>query len=280
MSVELRAERWEGHTAAELAARWGVPAVHLFARAGSTNDVARALAGGGAPAGTVVLAEEQVAGRGRGGRAWASAPGLGVWMSMLLRPRTLEAPGLLPIVAGLAAADALDLFVRPAHVAVKWPNDLQIAGRKLAGVLCEGSWEAGSGGPGWVVVGVGLNVLHTADDFPPELQPTATSLRLAAGWGPPRAQVAGALAAALFRGLAEPPAELSGARMAVLRERDALQGRRVRVTGAEEVTGTALGISPAGALLVRANGGALRTIRSGSVRLADDPAEAAPGVAV
>ena len=268
-----RAERWEGASADALAARWGLPAVHLYRRAGSTNDVARALAESGAPAGTLVIAEEQSAGRGRGGRAWASPPGLGVWMTMVLRPDALPAPGLLPLLVGLAAAEALDPFVRPARVALKWPNDLQLAGRKLAGVLCEGSWDA-SGSPAFVVAGIGVNVLHAPADFPPELEPTATSVRIAAGWTPSRAEVAGAVAAALLRRAAHPPAELSGALLEALRERDALLGRPVRVTGPDAVTGTALGITPAGALLVRSAAGALRTVRTGTVRPADEPAPA------
>ncbi|HET7229855.1 MAG TPA: biotin--[acetyl-CoA-carboxylase] ligase [Longimicrobium sp.] len=263
---DVAAARWEGATAGDLAARWGVPAVHLFSSAGSTNDVARVLAEGGAPAGTVVLADEQTAGRGRGGKGWSSPAGLGVWMSVVLRPALLAAPGLLPILVGLAAADALDAFARPARVAIKWPNDLQLAGRKLAGILCEGSWDAGR--PGHVVAGIGINVLHSIDDFPPEVRDTATSLRIAAGWMPPRADVAGAVAGAILRRVANPPAELSGALLDALRGRDALLGRPVRVTGAEAVTGTAMGITPAGALLVRTEAGALRSIRSGTVRLA------------
>jgi BirA family transcriptional regulator, biotin operon repressor / biotin---[acetyl-CoA-carboxylase] ligase len=246
-----------------LAERWGLPAVHLFERAGSTSDVARALAEAGAPAGTAVLADEQVAGRGRSGMAWQSPPGLGVWLSIVLRPPAAAAPGLLPILVGLAAADALDPFVRPARVAIKWPNDLQLAGRKLAGILCEGSWDAAGG---FVVAGIGINVLHAENDFPPELRDAATSLRIAAGWAPPRAEVAGAVASSIYRRVARPPAEFGGALLGALRGRDALLGRRVRVTGAESLTGTAMGVTPAGALLVRTSAGALRTVRSGTVR--------------
>jgi BirA family biotin operon repressor/biotin-[acetyl-CoA-carboxylase] ligase len=265
--IERRAERWEGATADELAARWGLPAVHLFERAGSTNDVARALAESGAPAGTTVIAEEQVAGRGRGGKGWQSPPGVGVWLSMVLRPRTLAAPGLLPILVGLAAAEALDPFASPATVSIKWPNDLQLAGRKLAGILCEGSWDAGL--PGFVVAGIGINVLHSLGDFPSELGGAATSLRIASGWMPPRAEVAAAVARAIFRRVAEPPGELGGALLDALRARDALLGRRIRVTGSDTLTGTAMGITPAGALLVRTEAGALKTVRSGTVRLAE-----------
>ncbi len=260
------AERWEGRSAAELASRWSLPAVHLFESVGSTNDKARALADSGAPHGTLVLAEEQTAGRGRGGRAWASPPGLGVWMSMVTRPASLPAPGLLPILVGLAAAEALDPFVRPAVTQVKWPNDLQLAGRKVAGILCEGSWDGAR--PGAVVVGIGLNVLHAPGDFPDEVRETATSLRIVAGWGPPRAEVAGAVASAVARALARPPSQLTGALLDALRRRDALEGRPVRVTGAMETAGTALGVSPAGALLLRDGDGVLRTVTSGTVRIA------------
>lgn len=264
--TDVFADRWEGASSEELAARWGLPSVHLFSRVRSTNDAARALADGGARHGTLVLAEEQTAGRGRNGRAWSSAGGLGVWMSMVARPAALPAPGLLPILVGLAAAEAIDPFVRPAVTQVKWPNDLQLAGRKMAGVLCEGSWEGAR--PGAVVVGIGINVLHAPDDFPPEVRDTATSLRIVAGWAPPRADVAGAVAAAVARGLARPPAQLTGALLEALRRRDALEGHAVRVTGAAELAGTALGVSPAGALLLRTDEGRLRTITAGTVRIA------------
>jgi BirA family biotin operon repressor/biotin-[acetyl-CoA-carboxylase] ligase len=184
---------------------------------------------------------------------------------MVLRPERIAAPALLPILVGLAAAEALDPFVRPTRVSLKWPNDLQLAGRKLAGILCEGSWDAG--GPAFVVAGIGINVLHAADDFAPELRDAATSIRIAAGWSPPRAEVAGAVAGAVFRRLAAPPSELGGSLLEALGARDALVGRGVRVTGGEELMGIAMGITPAGALLVRTTAGALRTVRSGTVRL-------------
>lgn len=256
--------RWEGATAEELAARWGVPAVHLLDQVGSTNDYARALADAGAPAGTTVIAEEQLAGRGRGGKAWTSPPGLGIWMTLILRPVTLPAPGLLPILVGLAAAEALDEYVRPVRAQVKWPNDVHLVGRKVAGILCEGAWEAGR--PGAVVAGIGINSGHSTADFPPELREVATSIRIAAGWAPPRAEVAGAIVRGILRLASQPPAQLGGALLEALHARDALQGREVVVTGATPVRGIALGISPAGALLVRSEEGALRTIRAGTVR--------------
>ena len=264
--TDVFADRWEGVAAEALAARWGLPSVHLFARVRSTNDAARGLADGGAPHGTLVLAEEQTAGRGRSGRAWASPPGVGVWMSMVARPASLPSPGLLPLLVGLAAAEAVDGFVRPAVTQVKWPNDLQLAGRKVAGILCEGSWDGAR--PGSVVVGIGLNVLHVPGDFPDDVRQTATSLRIVAGWEPPGVEVAGAVARAVARALRNPPSQLTGAMLDALRRRDALEGRPIRVTGAQETAGTALGVSPAGALLLRDADGVLRTVTSGTVRVA------------
>lgn len=271
--IEHPAGRWEGASAGELAARWGIPAVHLFERVGSTNDVARALAAEGAPSGTAVLAEEQVAGRGRGGRGWSSPPGLGIWLSVLLRPAALPAPGLLPLRVGLAAAEALDPFAAPAPVRVKWPNDLLLAGGKLAGVLCEGSWEGAH--PSFVVVGIGVNVGHAPDDFPAEIRPHATSLRIASGWTPPRAEVAGALVRAVCGLPRELPRELDPREAGALAGRDALRGREVvvaRAPGAPALRGTALGVTPDGALLVRTAEGEIHPLRSGTVRLAPPPA--------
>lgn len=258
------AARWEGAAGDEWARRWALPVVRLYARCGSTNDLARAQADAGAPHGTLVLADAQTAGRGRSGKAWSSPPGLGVWMSMVARPASSPSPGLLPILVGLAAAEALDPFVRPAEARIKWPNDLQLAGRKVAGILCEGTWDAGR--PGAVIVGIGLNVLHAPDDFPGEVRETATSLRIVAGWRPPRAEVAGAVASAVAKALSRPPAQLTGAMLDALRRRDALEGRGVTVTGPQALDGTALGITPAGALLVRDADGVLRTVTSGTVR--------------
>ena len=263
---ELPADRWEGETGPDLAQAWGLPAVHLYARLGSTNDVARALAEVDAPHGTLVIADEQLAGRGRSGRGWESPPGLGVWMSMVARPPAGAAPGLLPILVGLATAMGLEHLVERGTIQLKWPNDLLLADRKLAGILCEGSWD--SGGLGAVVVGIGINVLHRAEDFPESVRDTATSLRLGAGWHGSRAEVAGAVAPAVARALAQAPALLSGTQLAAVRSRDALEGKPVRVLDRQELAGTALGISPAGGLLIRTNEGRLQTITSGTVRLA------------
>ncbi|HEV2131468.1 MAG TPA: biotin--[acetyl-CoA-carboxylase] ligase, partial [Longimicrobiaceae bacterium] len=236
---------------------------------GSTNDVARELAERGAPHGTVVLAEEQLAGRGRAGREWQSPRALGLWLSLVLRSWQREEIALLPLLVGLAAAEALDCFATPAAVRLKWPNDLLLGERKLGGILCEAVWEAAA--PGFVIAGIGINLLQRPADFPAEIRATATSLVQVAGQPPDRLEVAVAVVARVMASVSVPVRQLAGELLAQLACRDALRGREVVVTaGTEPVTGTALGIAPDGALLLRTTPGTLRRIRSGSVRLLSD----------
>jgi BirA family biotin operon repressor/biotin-[acetyl-CoA-carboxylase] ligase len=155
--------------------------VHRFETVPSTNDIARGLALQGAAHGTAVLAGEQTRGRGTKGRLWHSPAGLGLYASFILRGPgggAVPFPHLVPLAAGLAASDA----VREAaavETALKWPNDILHDGKKLGGILSEA--VSGAAGGDFVVVGIGLNVGHTADDFPQELRASSTSVRLAAG---------------------------------------------------------------------------------------------------
>jgi BirA family biotin operon repressor/biotin-[acetyl-CoA-carboxylase] ligase len=170
-------------------------------------------------------------------------------------------------------AEALDPFLGRARAQIKWPNDLLVGGRKLGGILCEGSWEAG--GAGFVVVGVGLNVLHAASDFPEGIRERASSVALAAGAAPDRRAVAGSVVPAVLAALAA-PAELDASHLARLGERDALRGREVEVTdpstGAPLARGTASGMAADGSLrLLPSDGGPPRSIRSGTVRLVSEP---------
>src|SRR2546422_9035115 len=147
-----------------LAQRWGVPQVGLFRRLGSTLDAIHDLAAQDAPHGTVVLAEEQTAGRGRDGRTWRSPPG-GVWLGMLLRPPpALPASGVLSLRVGLVLADVVEavLGVRPTSLSrpragLKWPNDVLVDDRKGAGILCE-TRRPGDALPG-LAVGSGGNAV-------------------------------------------------------------------------------------------------------------------------
>ena len=138
----------------------GVPAVHLFATVGSTLDVAHGFAQEGAPHGSLVLADEQTRGRGRGGKRWASASGAGLWLTLIARPTSAADLRVLTVRLGLAAAAALDPFAGML-VGLKWPNDLSVDRGKLAGVLVEARWRGSV--PEWLAVGFGLNVIAPPD---------------------------------------------------------------------------------------------------------------------
>ncbi len=219
----------------------GTPRVH-HRRTDSTNERAKELAAAGAPHGTLVTADEQSAGRGRQGRVWTAPAGSAVLMSLVVR----ELDELLPITAAVAICEAL-----PAEAAIKWPNDVWIERRKLAGILVEGRPQEG-----WAVLGVGLNV--TTESFPPELAETATSLKLAGVETTP-GQVLDALLPSLDAWLGAP----ADAVLPAWRDRDALKGERVRWTGGE---GVAAGIDDSGSLLVDTRDGRV-TLDAGEVHL-------------
>ena len=151
---------WDGHTAGALAHRCGVPHVELLAETDSTLDVAHALAEGDAPAGTVVIADTQRAGRGRQGRAWSSPAGQGVWCTIIERPADPGVLDVLSIRIGLRLAEGLDALAGE-RVRVKWPNDLVVRAGKLAGILTEARWSGSR--LAWVAVGVGVNVIAPDD---------------------------------------------------------------------------------------------------------------------
>lgn len=250
--VAVREVRYDGLTPAELAARLRAPSCLVLARVTSTLDIVHELAGEGAPAGTVVLAEEQVAGRGRQGRRWHSPPGTGVWLGYLMRPANEPASGVLALRVGLAVAAAVgDLGVR---AGLKWPNDVVLENRKLAGILCEARSIAGGG---WIAIGVGLNV-H--GPLPPEVAGHGIALDHVIG-GVTRVEVLERLVPRLHA-LSPAPA-LSSEECAEYRARDWLAGKELR----EPVAGRVLGVDADGALLVVTGRGRERVV-AGSV----DPA--------
>jgi BirA family transcriptional regulator, biotin operon repressor / biotin---[acetyl-CoA-carboxylase] ligase len=163
---------------ARVAARLGTVGrrIHWLEKTGSTNDVAARLAELGADEGTTVVAELQTAGRGRHGRRWFSPPGAGLYVSVLIRPATDavhngKAAGLLTLATGVAIAEAVRAVTGlPAEI--KWPNDVLIGGRKLAGILAEAVAQAGA--LQFIVLGFGVNLQAAA--YPPELALRVTSL--------------------------------------------------------------------------------------------------------
>jgi BirA family transcriptional regulator, biotin operon repressor / biotin---[acetyl-CoA-carboxylase] ligase len=151
--------------------------IYTFDTIDSTSNCARALAGCFAPEGTIVISEQQTAGRGRLGRTWQASPGENLTFSIILRPALRpEAVNLLPLYVAVSVAQASQQ-VAQTKVECKWPNDLMVNGKKFGGILLEGSVKQNE--LEYVVVGIGLNVNQTS--FSPELQEKATSLRLASG---------------------------------------------------------------------------------------------------
>lgn len=220
----------------------------------STMEMAHARAQRGAPHGTAIVAACQTAGRGTHGRSWSAERG-GLWLSVIARPRTTDALEALSLRIGLAVAEALEAAV--AHLprlTLKWPNDILVGRRKLAGILCEARWSGNE--CQWVVVGVGANV---SNPLPDDL--AATSARVAE-WD--SAATAGALAipvAAAVALAAREAGPLSHPELEAYAWRDALSGRRI----VEPVVGTAEGITARGALRIRTDFGAIQECLAGVV---------------
>jgi BirA family biotin operon repressor/biotin-[acetyl-CoA-carboxylase] ligase len=225
------------------AGRLGLPRMHLRST-DSTNDRARVLAIGGAPHGTLVTAGEQRAGRGRQGRAWSAPAGRALLASLVLR----DAPALLSLASAVAVADVVG-----AQAAIKWPNDVLVDGRKVAGILAEGRPQEG-----WAVLGIGLNVAVAPADLPPEVAARAAGLGLEPAAIEP---MLAALLAALELRLAQDPAEV----LRAYRGRDALRGRAVRW---QHGSGVAAGVDGDGRLLVKLAGGGSAALDAGEVHLA------------
>jgi BirA family transcriptional regulator, biotin operon repressor / biotin---[acetyl-CoA-carboxylase] ligase len=237
--------------------------VHAFEEVTSTNDVAQKLAEEDAPHGTLVIAEQQTNGRGRHGRSWASEPRENLTFSLVLRPQLpVGRAAELTLVAAVAIAKELRGAGFP--VAVKWPNDLLIEGRKVAGFLSEMSAEEGR--LRYLVLGIGLNV--NARSFAPELSDRATSLRQERGEPLPRALLLAALLGSLESSLDVHAAEGFSSTRALAREWSATLGREVRIEEAGRVVaGLATDIDESGALLVRAASGAIERVWAGDVSL-------------
>ncbi len=235
----------------------------------STNRVVAEFARRGAPEGLLVAADAQNSGRGRMARKWFSPPGCNLYFSFLLRPRT--PPRCVPqvaLIAAVALAHAVEALVSEISVALKWPNDLFVAGRKAAGILCE--MEAEPDLVRHLVVGVGVNVNIPQREFPSEFAASATSLRVAAGRPVSRTALL-----ASFLNHFEPAWEEWLAHglapfLAEWRRLSLLDGRRIAVeNGCETIRGTVIGLSPEGGLLVQTPDAGPRAVMSGDAHVAD-----------
>ncbi|MBI4521763.1 MAG: biotin--[acetyl-CoA-carboxylase] ligase [Gemmatimonadetes bacterium] len=255
---------WEDRPVEKWRDDWGIPALEIHPSLGSTNDRALALAAAGAAGLTTVIADEQTAGRGRGGRLWASPAGLGLWLSVILRLDQGAASPLLSVALGAVVARMLESVAAPAAPGLKWPNDVLLGGKKVCGILC----EIGDGAQ-VVIAGIGLNILQRQEHFAPEIRETATSILLATGKPVPRSALAGELLRGIQRWLVPLPRRLERQLAREVARFDVLRGRKVRTSTG--VSGWAVGIAADGALVVLDQEGLRRRVLGGSVELASAP---------
>jgi BirA family biotin operon repressor/biotin-[acetyl-CoA-carboxylase] ligase len=223
----------------------------VLGKTGSLMDDAAELAGRDNRHGTVLVAEEQTAGRGRHGRTWESPRGLGLYIAVILDEKRTGEPGsMLSIISGLAACEAVH-GAGVSTAVVKWPNDVLVGEKKTAGILVSKKMTAGA-----YIVGTGINVHHREDDFPPEIEGTATSIYLEIGRDVSRNRVAGLLVRSLFEKnlgfMKWGPQHIMGD----YKNQCVTLGKEVEITEKGEVyNGMAEDITDDGALLVRTGAG-------------------------
>jgi BirA family biotin operon repressor/biotin-[acetyl-CoA-carboxylase] ligase len=226
--------------------------VELLESTTSTLDVAHRLAGQGAPSGTLIIANEQTAGRGREGKAWHSSPGAGLWLTLIERPKDVSGLGVLSLRVGLVAAEALDRFASE-PIRLKWPNDLYVDRGKLAGILVEARWREST--VEWVAIGLGVNVRT------PENVDAAAGLEPGTG----RLDVLGELIPGI-RAAAQAAGPLRPEEIEAFNARDMARGK----TCVQPALGRVAGISEAGELLV-VLADSVTPFRSGSLVLEELP---------
>lgn len=238
----------------------------LFRETASTNDLALREGQTGTPEGWLALAESQTAGRGRARRAWDSPPGSGLWCSLLLRPSGPPAyVTRLTLLAAVALAEAIDHVAGGSlHVDIKWPNDLQIDGRKLGGILTEAQVEPG--GVQFAVVGFGLNVNRPQESFPADLETKATSLQIATGRPLRRVELLTAILLHFEKYYSMPfraVRELWKTRCVTLGTQVEIRANAEDPESRVEVTGVAEDIDERGALFLRLPDGTRQTVEAG-----------------
>lgn len=239
--------------------------LHHYFGIGSTNSEAMEAASLGAPEGSVFVAEEQTAGRGRGGHSWTSPPSTGIYCSVVLRPSLTPGDALLlSLMTGLAAASTISQ-VTGIQPDLRWPNDLMLGERKLCGILTEMNAEVTR--VRYAVIGLGMNVNQAK--FPTELADTATSLRIASGREWSRVELVAALLQSLHREYRALVSDVKSAREHIFRRFDQVssyaRGKRVRVEEDGGYEGITAGLDERGFLLVQTVSGT-KTVLSGSVR--------------
>ncbi len=254
--------------------------LHHFATAESTNALLLEAAANGAPEGTLYLADAQTQGRGRGGNAWHSAPGDGLYLSVLTRiPLPLRRALWISLATGLAVKSGIAISTG-LDADIRWPNDLMLSvaggspgfgraeegpAKKVGGILVEAAVNPGPDALlRYAVIGIGLNINH--ERFPAELEPVATSLAIASG----EPQSRNALLIGILRALDQELTQLANGEPDLLRRFTGsstwVRGKRVQVSEQGGYRGVTAGLNSDGYLLVAAEDGTERTVISGGVR--------------
>jgi BirA family transcriptional regulator, biotin operon repressor / biotin---[acetyl-CoA-carboxylase] ligase len=239
--------------------------VHHYESVDSTNTLGMKAGEAGAAEGTVFVAEEQTAGKGRGGHYWNSEKGAGIYCSVVLRPKLSPNESLLlSLMSGIAVVDAVERLTG-ARADLRWPNDVLFTDRKFCGILTELSAEANR--VNHIVVGIGINVNRT--EFPPDIEPIATSIRTATGRVTSRIELLAALLQALDRGYKEFTLDPVQAKKKIFREfserSSYVRGARVHVDEEGGYDGITMGLDERGFLRVQTLNG-MRTVLNGGVR--------------
>lgn len=244
---------------------------HYFTDIDSTNNYAKKLASKDFPEGTLVIAEQQSAGRGRRGRSWASKPGQGIYVSLILRPALpLNELSRITLFIAVAIADTLTnhLGLKPG---IKWPNDILIQGRKISGILTEAVTDMD--GIEYIITGIGINVNQVQADFPEEFRHTATSVREELRQDVARIPLLQELLLNLERRYQQMLAGGFAEILEEVRRRSTVIGKDVNLDGLQGVTsGRAIDIDNNGFLMVRDASGNIHHVMSGEV-FVKDPAE-------
>ena len=238
----------------------------VFDAIDSTNDLAKQYLENEAAEGLVLIADSQTGGRGRIGRSWVSLPGVGIYLSVILKPEIQ--PGRVPqltLLAGLATTLAINEFT-PQKARLKWPNDILLKGKKLCGILCE--YHSIPNGEAGVIIGIGINVNHSLSDFPDDLKSSATSLNIETGNPVDRLALVRSLIGNLDQ---QYDAYLGNGEQAVIEkwlENSDMVGKKITLTQGKSATrGTALGLDSHGRLLMRSEKGEELAFDSGEVSL-------------
>ena len=238
----------------------------VFDAVSSTNDLAKQYLEQNVAEGLVLIAESQTRGRGRMGRTWMSLSGIGLYLSVILKPDIqLRLLPQLTLLAGLATTLAINEFIRK-KAQLKWPNDILLNGKKCCGILCE--THVSKNGEAGVIIGIGINANHSIPDFPDDLTSSATSLMIETGNVIDRQALVHALICNLDQ---QYDAYLGNGEQTVIEkwlENSDMVGKKITVTlGKSAIHGTALGLDSQGRLLMRSEKGEELTFDSGEVSL-------------